>query len=181
MPGLSVIRPADGNETVAAWKVAMETNDHPTALVLTRQGIPTLEETAELAKDGVSRGAYILSEAKEEPRALMLGSGSEVHLLVEAQQILADEGIHVSVVSMPSWDRFEAQSKDYKEKVLPKNVKVRLAVEMAASLGWHKYVGEQGDVLAIDRFGASAKGAKVVEEYGFTAEHIVAKMKELLN
>lgn len=181
MPGLSVIRPADGNETVAAWKMAMEAKDHPTALVLTRQGVPTLKGTAELAEEGVSRGAYILSAAKGEPQALLLGSGSEVHLLVEAQQLLADEGIDVSVVSMPSWDRFEAQSGDYKEKVLPENVKVRLAVEMAASFGWHKYVGEKGDVLAIDRFGASAKGAKVIEEYGFTAEHVAAKVKERLN
>ncbi|HEX7065585.1 MAG TPA: transketolase [Bacillales bacterium] len=180
MPGLSVIRPADGNETVAAWKAAMTTTDKPTALVLTRQGVPTLGGTAQNADAGVEKGAYVLSEANGEAQALLMGSGSEVHLLVEAQKQLAGEGIHVSVISMPSWDRFEAQSADYKEKVLPANVKARLAVEMATSFGWHKYIGEQGEVLAIDTFGASAKGPKVVEEYGFTAENVVAKTKKLL-
>ncbi|HET7580511.1 MAG TPA: transketolase [Bacillales bacterium] len=180
MPGLSVIRPADGNETVAAWKVALESQNQPTALVLSRQGLPTLDGTAESASAGVARGAYVVSAAKGEPQVLLMGSGSEVHLLVEAQRMLADEGINVSVVSMPSWDRFEAQSDDYKEKVLPSGVKARLAVEMAASFGWHRYVGEKGDVLAIDHFGASAKGAKVVEAFGFTAENVAAKAKALV-
>ncbi|HET7657866.1 MAG TPA: transketolase [Bacillales bacterium] len=180
IPELSVIRPADGNETVAAWKAAMKSENTPTALILTRQGVPTLEGTAELAESGVEKGAYTLSKADGETQGLLIGSGSEVHLLVEAQQKLASENIHVDVVSMPSWDRFESQSADYKEKVLPSNVKARLAVEMAASFGWHKYVGDGGDVLGIDRFGASAKGNKVIEEYGFTTEHIVSKFKELL-
>lgn len=180
MPGLSVIRPADANETVAAWQTALTNNHQPTALVLSRQGLPTLKRTAERAKSGVNKGAYILSEARGEPDALLIASGSEVHLLTEAQQALAGEGIDVSVVSMPSWDRFEAQSDAYKQQVLPKEIKSRLAVEMAASFGWHKYVGSEGDVIGIDRFGASAKGARVVEEYGFTAENVAAKVKEML-
>lgn len=180
MPGLSVIRPADGNETVAAWKAAMKSQGQPTVLVLTRQGVPTLKTTLEMAETGVEKGAYVLSPSKGDPQALLLGSGSEVHLLVEAQKLLADEGINVSVVSMPSWDRFESQTAEYKEKVLPANVKKRLAVEMAGSFGWHRYVGEKGSVLAIDRFGASAKGPKVMEEFGFTAENVVARTKDLL-
>lgn len=182
MPNLTVIRPADGNETVAAWRVAMTSKDRPTALVLTRQGLPTIEGTNEMAKEGVERGAYIISKSqKETPEAVLLASGSEVHLAVQAQKVLLEEGIDVSVVSMPSWDRFEKQDQSYKDKVIPPHVRKRLAIEMAASLGWERYVGLDGDVLAIDRFGASAPGNKVMEEYGFTVENIVKKVKELLS
>ncbi|HZG59892.1 MAG TPA: transketolase [Anoxybacillus sp.] len=182
MPNLSVIRPADGNETAAAWRLALESNDQPTALVLTRQNVPTLPHTAERAYEGVKRGAYVVSEAANgAPQALLLASGSEVSLAVKAQKVLAEEGIHVSVVSMPSWDRFEKQPQEYKESVLPKTVKKRLAIEMAASLGWERYTGDEGDILAIDRFGASAPGEKIMEEYGFTVENVVARVKALLN
>ena len=182
MPNLTVIRPADGNETAAAWRVAMTSKDRPTALVLTRQGLPTIEGTNEMAKEGVERGAYIISKSqKETPEAVLLASGSEVHLAVQAQKVLLEEGIDVSVVSMPSWDRFEKQDQSYKDKVIPPHVRKRLAIEMAASLGWERYVGLDGDVLAIDRFGASAPGNKVMEEYGFTVENIVKKVKELLS
>lgn len=180
IPGLSVIRPGDGNETVAAWKTALESQDRPTALVLTRQGLPTLEGTAEHAVEGVKKGAYVLAEAGQKPQALLLASGSEVSLVVEAQKELEKQGIYVSVISMPSWDRFEEQSDDYKQSVLPKNVKAKLAVEMGATMGWHKYVGDEGDVLGIDRFGASAKGPKVVEEYEFNVDHIVTRVKQLI-
>ncbi|WP_042456622.1 transketolase [Neobacillus dielmonensis] len=182
MPNLSIIRPADGNETAAAWKLAVESTNKPTALVLTRQNLPTLKGTDQNAYDGVKRGAYVVSPAsKETPDALLLASGSEVSLAVEAQQTLAGEGIDVSVVSMPSWDRFEEQSQEYKQSVLPKNVKKRLGIEVGASLGWHKYTGDEGDVLAIDRFGASAPGEKVMSEYGFTVENVVSKVKALLS
>ncbi|XJZ28600.1 transketolase [Bacillota bacterium Lsc_1132] len=181
MPGLTVVRPADGNETAAAWKLAVESTDKPTALVLTRQDLPTIKDTDRNAYEGVSKGAYVISPAgKETPDALLLASGSEVGLAVEAQKALAAEGIDVSVISMPSWDRFEAQSKEYKESVLPKNIKKRLGIEMGASLGWHKYVGDEGDVLAIDTFGASAPGEKIIEEYGFSVANVVAKVKALL-
>ena len=181
MPNLSVIRPADGNETAAAWKLAIESENQPTALVLTRQNLPTLKGTVENAYENVAKGAYVVSPAsKETADGLLLATGSEVNLAVDAQKALENEGISVSVISMPSWDRFEAQSQAYKDSVIPKNVKARLAIEMGSSLGWHKYAGDEGDVLAIDRFGASAPGEKVMAEYGFTVENVVAKVKALI-
>lgn len=181
VPNLSTIRPADGNETVAAWKVALESDTRPTALVLSRQGLPTIEGTAQNAYEGVKKGAYVISRAeKEMPDVLILASGSEVNLGIEAQKVLREEGIEVSVVSMPAWDRFEEQSEEYKESVLPKNVKKRLAVEMAASLGWDRYTGDEGEILAIDKFGASAPGDKIMQEYGFTVENVVARVKAML-
>ena len=181
MPGLSIIRPADGNETAAAWKLAVESTNKPTALILTRQDLPTLKGTDANAYEGVSKGAYVVSPAdKENPDALILATGSEVNLAVEAQKVLASEGVNVSVVSMPSWDRFEQQSQEYKESVLPRSVKKRLGIEMGASFGWHKYTGDEGDVLAIDQFGASAPGEKIMEEYGFSVNNVVARVKALL-
>ncbi|RDU38661.1 transketolase [Neobacillus piezotolerans] len=181
MPNLSVVRPADGNETTAAWKLAIESRDIPTALVLTRQNLPTIKGTDENAYEGVKKGAYVVSpSSKETPDALLLASGSEVGLAVKAQEELAKEGIEVSVVSMPSWDRFEKQSKEYKESVIPKSVKKRLGIEMGASLGWHRYTGDEGEVLAIDTFGASAPGELVMKEYGFSVENVVSKVKDLL-
>ncbi len=181
MPNLSIIRPADGNETAAAWKLAIESTDKPTALILTRQDLPTLKGTVDEAYDGVSKGAYVVSPSNQENAdVLLLATGSEVSLAVEAQKVLEGEGIHASVVSMPSWDRFEAQSKEYKESVIPKTVKKRLAIEMGSSLGWHRYAGDEGEVLAIDQFGASAPANKVLAEYGFTVENVVAHVKALL-
>jgi transketolase len=181
MPGLDVIRPADGNETVAAWKLAVESTDTPTVLVLTRQNLPTLETTKELSYEGVKRGAYVVSKSlKDTPDALLLATGSEVGLAVEAQKLLEQEGFSVSVVSMPSWHRFEQQSKDYKESVLPSNVKKRLGIEMATPLGWERYTGDEGDVLGINTFGASAPGEVVMKEYGFSVDNVVARTKALL-
>ncbi|KXH80067.1 transketolase [Sporosarcina sp. HYO08] len=181
MPGLSVIRPADANETAAAWKIAVASEKTPTVLVLSRQNLKVLPKSGELAMDGVQKGAYVISPAtKEKPDAILLATGSEVNLAVSAQQQLLAEGIDASVVSMPSWDLFEKQDAAYKQSVLPKDVKKRLAIEMGASLGWHKYVGDEGDVLAIDTFGASAPGETVIREYGFTEENVVSKVKELL-
>ena len=181
MPGLSIIRPADGNETAAAWKLAVESTNKPTALVLTRQDLPTLKGTDQHAYEGVSKGAYVISPAENQtPEALLLATGSEVSLAVEAQKALLAEGIQVSVVSMPSWDRFEVQSKEYKESVLPTNVKKRLGIEVGSSFGWHKYTGDEGEVLAIDHFGASAPGEKIMEEFGFTVNNVVGRVKALL-
>ncbi|MEJ9232162.1 transketolase [Peribacillus butanolivorans] len=179
MPGLSTIRPAEGNETAAAWKLALESKDEPTALILTRQDLPTLVNP-EKGYEGVKKGAYVISEAKGEVAGLLLASGSEVPLAVDAQRALENEGIYVSVVSMPSWDRFEKQTVAYKESVLPKYVKTRLGIEMGASLGWSKYVGDNGHVLSIDQFGASAPGEKIIEEYGFTVENVISQFKKLL-
>ncbi|WP_411712806.1 transketolase [Lentibacillus cibarius] len=182
MSGLSLIRPADGNEVQAAWRLAMESNNQPTALVLTRQGVPVLEGTKEHAYEGVRRGAYTVSASdKDTPDALLLATGSEVQLAVKAKEELKEKNIDVSVVSMPSWDRFNKQDDDYKKRVLPPEVKKRLAIEMASPFGWERYTGDQGDILAIDQFGASAKGAKVVEEYGFTVNNVVKRVEALLN
>lgn len=181
MPKLGVIRPADGNETAAAWKVALESKDKPNALVLTRQNLPTLPNTAELSYEGVSKGAYIVSPSgKDVADAMLLASGSEVSLAVDAQKALASEGIDVSVVSMPSWDRFEAQTKEYKQSIINPSVKKRLAIEMAAPFGWDRYTGDEGEILAIDHFGASAPGGKIMEEFGFTVENVVSRVKAML-
>jgi len=181
MPNISVIRPADGNEVAAAWKIAITSKDKPTALVLTRQGLPTLKLTGENAQTGVEKGAYIVSPSeKATPDVLLLASGSEVHLAVEAQSELLQSGVDASVISMPSWDRFEQQSNEYKESVLPKSVKKRLAIEMASPFGWDRYVGDEGEILAIEGFGASAPGAKIMEEYGFTVKNVVERVKSLL-
>ncbi len=181
LPNLNLIRPADGNETVAAWKIALESFDKPTALVLSRQDLITIPGTKESADQGVRQGAYVISKARAEtPDALLLATGSEVQLAVQAQSQLASENIFVSVVSFPSWNLFADQSREYQETVLPSNVKVRLAIEMGSTLGWERYVGDQGCVLGIDTFGASAPESIVLKEYGFTVEHVVAKVKELL-
>jgi transketolase len=180
IPRLSVIRPADPNETAFAWKAAVEERERPTVLVLSRQDLLILEGTAHLGKNGVEKGAYVLSGAKGEAEALLMGSGSEVQLLLEAQKVLAEKGIEVSVVSFPSWDLFEKQSKDYKNQVLPDSIDVRLAVEMGSSLGWHKYVGRKGKVIGVDDFGASGKGAQLVKLRGFTVENIVSQLLEML-
>ena len=181
IPGVTVIRPADGNETSAAWKFAVENTEGPVALVLTRQNLPHLPGTKDKAVEGVRRGAYVLSEAKNgQPQGILIATGSEVQLALKAQEQLAEQGIHVRVVSMPSWELFERQSAEYKESVLPKAVKARLAIEMAHPLGWERYVGGEGDVLGITTFGASAPGDRVMKEYGFTVENVVAKFKALL-
>jgi transketolase len=181
IPDLTVIRPADANETSAAWAYATENTDGPVALVLTRQNLPILEGTVNNVRENVSRGAYVVSDAANgKPQAQILATGSEVQLAVAAQKALAEEGIQVRVISMPSWNLFEKQSKEYKNSVLLPDVKARLAIEMAHPFGWERYTGDQGDILAIDRFGASAPGDRVIKEYGFTVENVVSKVKALL-
>ncbi|MGG4477292.1 transketolase [Bacillus altitudinis] len=182
MPNLSVIRPADGNETAAAWKIAVSSTNKPTALVLTRQNLPTIDQAPEKAYEGVEKGGYVVVEAADaQPEALLLASGSEVGLAIEAQKALEKEGIRVSVVSLPAWDRFDEQSDEYKESVLPKAVRARVAIEMGASLGWERYTGLDGDVIAIDKFGASAPGETIIEKYGFTVSNVVSRVKAKLN
>ncbi len=177
MPNLSVIRPADGNETQAAWRLAMESTDKPTTLVLTRQGLPTITKDAEETYENVKKGAYVISP-NDQAEAILIATGSEVQLAIAAQKELKDKGIHVSVVSMPSWDLFEAQSQAYKESVLPKEITNRIAIEMANPLGWERYVGMNGTIIGIDTFGASAPGNKVVEAYGFSVENVVKQVKK---
>ncbi|MDF2858243.1 MAG: transketolase [Neobacillus sp.] len=180
MPGLSVIRPADAKETEAAWRLAIESTDKRTALVLTRQDLPTFDEDQQQIYEGVKKGAYVISPANGEAKGLLIATGSEVSLAIEAQNELEKEGIAVSVVSMPSWDRFEQQFEEYKESVLPSNLTVRVAIEMGSSFGWREYIGAEGKKITIDHFGASAKPEKLMEEYGFTVENVVRTFKQLL-
>lgn len=177
MPNLNVIRPADGNETNAAWKRAVAETDRPTMLVLTRQNLPVLEGTAELAETGVNKGAYVISEAKGDLDGILIATGSEVKLALDAQAELEAQGIHVRVVSMPSQNLFDEQDAAYQEEVLPAAVTKRLAIEAGSSFGWGKYVGLQGKTLTIDTWGASAPGTKIFEEYGFTVDNAVALYK----
>ncbi|MGM8213333.1 transketolase [Virgibacillus sp. W0430] len=181
MPNLSIIRPADGNETQAAWRLALEASDRPTALVLTRQALPTLAGTKENAYEGVKKGAYIISEASNgTPDAIIIATGSEVQLAISAQKVLDEKGIHARIVSMPSWDRFSNQEKSYQEEVLPPSIKARLAIEMGSPFGWERYVGDHGYIMGIDTFGASGKGSTLIEKYGFTVDNVVNKVESLL-
>ena len=180
IPNLHVIRPADGNETRAAWKVAMTSKETPTVLVLSRQNLPVIEGTTTLADDFVSKGAYVVSPQKgEKPEGILIATGSEVFLATEAQKALAAEGMDVSVVSMPSMDLFEAQSAEYKESVVPKSVKKRVAIEAGSPFGWERYTKCRGKIIAIDHFGASAPGDKVLAEFGFTTENVINTYKSL--
>jgi transketolase len=181
IPDLIVIRPGDANETAVAWRVALETRARPVLLVLTRQALPTLDRSRYAAADGLRRGAYVLSDAPTgKPDLILIASGSEVALVVAAQQKLLAENIQVRIVSMPSWELFDAQPLEYCNAVFPPTVGARLAVEAGVSQGWHRYVGSRGDVLAVDRFGASAPGALVMREYGFTVDKVCACAKALL-
>ncbi|AYU55156.1 transketolase [Staphylococcus debuckii] len=179
LPNMNVIRPADGNETRVAWEVALETENTPTSLVLTRQNLPVLDVPKDTVEEGVRKGAYVVYESDTEPEYLLLATGSEVSLAVEAAKSFAESGKGIRVVSMPNWHAFEQQSKEYKDEILPPSITKRLAVEMGATLGWHKYVGLEGEVLGIDRFGASAPGGLVVEKYGFTKENVLKLLNNL--
>ncbi|HEC2146574.1 TPA: transketolase [Staphylococcus delphini] len=179
IPNLNVIRPADGNETRVAWKVAVESNGTPTALVLTRQGLPVLDVEESTVEEGVRKGAYVVFETEKAPEYVLLASGSEVSLTVDVAKALEEQGKGVRVVSMPNWNSFENQSKAYQDEILLPHVEKRAAIEMAASLGWHKYVGMNGVVVGIDRYGASAPGDLVVEKYGFTKENVLAEIEKL--
>ncbi|MFW7376428.1 transketolase [Vagococcus fluvialis] len=180
MPNVNLIRPADGNEVSAAWKLAATSKETPTVLALSRQNLPVLEGTKEKAYEGVARGAYVLSASKENtPAGILIATGSEVNLAMEAQKELAKEGIDVSVVSMPSTALFDAQDASYKESVLPKAVTKRVSIEMGSTFGWERYIGFEGRAIGIDRFGASAPGNTVIENYGFTVEKVVEAFKSL--
>ena len=180
IPNLTFIRPADANETAEAWRAALLNTAGPTALALTRQKLATLDRTDLGAADGLQRGAYVLRDAAGTPDLILIATGSEVHLALGAADRLAEDGHAVRVVSMPSWELFEAQSEAYREEVLPAAVTKRLAVEAGVSLGWARYVGDAGAVLALDRFGTSAPGDVAFEKLGFTVEHVVEKAKALL-
>jgi transketolase len=175
MPGLSLIRPADANETAEAWRLAVEA-EGPVGLCLTRQNIPVLAETAERGAEGVARGAYVLAETDGGPDIVLVGTGSEVQHCLGAAATLAADGVRARVVSFPSWDRFEAQPEDYRASVFPDGVPV-LSIEAGATFGWDRYAD---DAIGIDRFGASAPVAVVMEKFGFTADHVVERARALL-
>lgn len=178
IPNLIVLRPADANETVAAWKVAMSVN-RPVALVLTRQKLPVLEGS-KAAHDMVARGAYVLADSQGPLDLIIIATGSEVHLAMEAKDILEKEGARTRVVSMPSWDLFASQSQDYRDQVLPPQTQKRIAIEAAATLGWRRWIGDGGRIIGVDRFGSSAPGPEVMKNYGFNVENLVEKAQGLL-
>jgi transketolase len=181
IPHLTVIRPADANEVAAAWAVAIANRNRPTAIVLTRQKLPIFEQTAELAREGVARGGYVLSEAPDgSPQGILIATGSEISTAIAAQELLLEESLETRVVSLPSWDLFEAQPPEYRESVLPVALTARVSVEAASSLGWHRWVGDRGAIVAVDRFGASAPAADLKKPFGFTAENVASRMRSLL-
>lgn len=179
VPNMTVIRPADANETAQAWRVAIQHKDGPVCIVLTRQGIPVIDQKKYTGAKNLEKGAYILSDSEGEPDLILIATGSEVHLILEAQELLKKENIKARVVSMPSWNLFEKQTTSYKEKVFPKNSRKRLAVEAGSPIGWLKYTTDDGDVIGIDKFGESAPGEEVMKEYGFSVENVVKRAKVL--
>lgn len=181
IPGLTVMRPADGNETTEAYRFAFEQKDSPIAMVLTRQALPVLEGSKEKAREGVRKGAYVLYDSDKEADVILLATGSEVSLAMAAKEELTKQGVAVRVVSMPSWELFEQQSEEYKESVIPSAIKARVGIEMAYPLGWERYVGDHGKVIGISTFGASAPGDLVLKEYGFSVENVVGTVNELLS
>jgi transketolase len=180
IPNMVVVRPGDANETRCAWEVAIERHDGPTTLVLTRQNVPTLDRSIYAPADGLFHGGYVLNPSETNPELILMGSGSEVPLIAAAGRVLADRGVRTRVVSMPSWELFEAETPEYRESVLPSSVPARLAVEAGRSIGWDRWVGPRGAIISVDRFGASAPGNIVMKEYGFTVDHVVARALALL-
>jgi transketolase len=177
IPNLLVFRPADGTETSGAYKIAIERRNQPSLLAMSRQALPQLEGSS---IEGVARGAYILSGSDDLPDIILIGTGSEVSLCVEAATKLRTEGYKVRVVSMPCWELFEEQDEAYKNAVLPKADQKRLVVEAASSFGWQKYMGHEGDMISIDRFGVSAPGGEAMKKFGYTVENVVARAKAVI-
>ncbi len=182
IPGLIVLRPGDANEIVEAWKVIMQLRHEPVVLILTRQAIPTLDRAKYASASGVAKGAYVLADAPDGcPDVLLLATGSEVALCVQAHEQLAAEGIKSRVVSMPSWEIFDRQSEDYKQSVIPDEVTARVSVELASTFGWGRYVGIQGQTIGMQSFGASAPLKELAEKFGFTVDHVVAAAKSQID
>jgi transketolase len=181
IPNLSLIRPADANETAVAWRVAIEHRGGPVALCLSRQGLPIIDRSKYGAAEGLARGAYVLADAQgKTPEIILIASGSEVAPAFDAHEKLTGEGVAARLVSMPSWDLFEMQPQSYRDEVLPPDVTARLAIEAASPLGWERYVGTKGDVIGMKRFGASAPAKVLAEKFGFTTANIVRRAHELL-
>ncbi len=181
IPGLTVIRPADACETAAGWRCALENRDGPTALILTRQKLPILAETAERAAEGVPRGAYVLADAEgAAPEIILIASGSEVSVALEARRQLAEEGVAARVVSMPSWELFEAQPQSYRHSILPPAIERRVVIEAASPLGWERYAGPGGRILGLEGFGQSAPWQELAEAFGFTSSRVAEAARSLM-
>jgi transketolase len=176
---MTLIRPSDANEVAVAWRVAIEHKTGPVGLALTRQKLPVLDRSKYASPEGLTQGAYILAESGS-PQIILIGTGSEVQHVVAAYEQLVKEGVSARVVAMPSWELFERQPKEYRDKVFPAAVKKRLAVEAGVPQGWHKYVGDAGEVFGMTTFGHSAPVDAVMKGYGFTAENVLKLAKELL-
>ncbi len=177
-PHVNVVRPAGFNETALAWQFAVNANDTPTVLALSRQGVPVWDPNG-VPADAIERGAYVLKDA-EDPELILMGTGTEVHVAHDAATILEAEGIRVRLVSMPCLDRFAEQDQAYRDSVLPPAVRARVAVEAASALGWHRWVGEDGDIVAMEGFGASAPAKALYEHFGFTGEKVAERARALL-
>jgi transketolase len=181
MPDLVVVRPCDANETAEAWRWAMQHRDGPVALVFTRQKLPVLDRSRVAPASGLARGAYVLADADGgPPQAIVIATGSEVHVALAAREHLAQDGIRVRVVSMPSWEIFTAQDEDYRESILPRSLKARVSVEAGATFGWHRWIGDAGIAIGIDRYGASAPGETNMEKFGFTAANVARAVRTLV-
>jgi transketolase len=181
IPGLVVMRPGDANETAAVWKAVLEQHDAPVGIALTRQNLPVLEGTKEKAADGVAKGAYVLEDSSDGvPRVVLVATGSELQMAVEARKVLEAEGVATRVVSMPSQELFEAQDRSYRDSVLPPTVKARVAVEAGIAQPWYRYVGDAGEIVSIEHFGASADYQTLFKEFGFTTDAVVSAARRSL-
>ena len=181
IPNLIVIRPADANETAEAWRFAIEHKGSPVALALTRQNLPTLDRNKYAAAQGLSRGAYILSDSGDgRPEVILIASGSEVHVALEAAEKIRENGTSVRVVNMASWELFDGQGDDYRNEVLPPETAARVSIEAGVTQGWHRYIGDRGEAIGIDRFGASAPYKVLFEKFGLTADRLAEKALKLI-
>ena len=181
MPGMTVVRPADANEAVESWRWLMGYKEGPVALVLARQKLPTFDRAKLAPASGLAQGAYVLAEASgDKPKLILIATGSEVTLALDSREKLEADGIPTRVVSMPSWEIFERQTPELRDRVLPPDVTARLSIEAGVSFGWRRFVGDRGDSVAVDRFGASAPGEVVLKELGFSVDNVVQKAKALL-
>jgi transketolase len=180
IPHMTVIRPSDATETVEAWRAALLASG-PVALILTRQKLPVLDRSALAPAAGLARGAYVLADApRPDPDVILIATGSEVSLALDARKMLDSDGIAARVVSMPSWELFAAQSQAYRDSVLPPEVRERVSIEAGTTLGWERHVGREGASIGVDRFGASAPGPVAMREYGFTPSHVVDTVRTVL-
>jgi transketolase len=180
VPNVVVLRPADATETAESWKVALERRNGPTVMVMGRQNLPVLNRETYAEASGVQRGGYVLWESSEDPAAILIGTGSEVHIALDAGKILEEKGISSRVVSLPSWELFDEQLADYRERVLPSNIRARVSIEAATPMGWDRYVGAVGVTLGISHFGASAPAGIIYEKFGLTAQHMADEAESLV-